>query len=112
MSNEKVQCSDVYCIWGSVISMFTVCGGIIYANPSKFYILSLGFPDIEMKQGFVIGVYLLYSYGVSFTGVQEGILAGLHDLFSLAPRSIAKVGRWPGYSPCFLGEYRHVVVLG
>ena len=24
----------------------------IYANPSKFYIPSLGFPDIEMKQGF------------------------------------------------------------
>ena len=24
-----------------------------------------------MKQGFIIGVYLLYSYGVSFTGVQE-----------------------------------------
>ena len=44
----------------------------IYANPSKFYILSLGFSDIEMKQGFIIGV-----------------LAGLHDLFSFAPRSIA-----------------------
>ena len=25
---------------------------IMYANPSKFYILSLGFPDIEIKQGF------------------------------------------------------------
>ena len=24
-----------------------------------------------MKQGFIIGVYLLYWYGVSFTGVQE-----------------------------------------
>ena len=39
------------------------------------------------------------------------ILAGLHDLFSFAARSIAKVGRWPGYSPCFLGEYLHVNVL-
>ena len=29
-----------------------------YANPSKFYILSLGFPDIKMKQGFIIGVYI------------------------------------------------------
>ena len=26
----------------------------IYANPSKFYILSLGVSDIEMKQGFII----------------------------------------------------------
>ena len=39
------------------------------------------------------------------------ILAGLHDLFSFVPRSIAKVGRWPGYSPYFLGEYLHVNVL-
>ena len=39
------------------------------------------------------------------------ILAGLHDLFSFAPHSIAKVGRWPGYSPYFLGEYLHVNVL-
>ena len=46
----------------------------IYANPSKFYILSLGFPDTKMKQGFVIGVYLLYLYGVSFTEVQEGLI--------------------------------------
>ena len=46
----------------------------IHANPSKFYILSLGFSGIEMKQGFIIGVYLLYSYGVSFTGVQEGLI--------------------------------------
>ena len=28
----------------------------IYANPSKFHILSLGFSDIEMKPGFIIGV--------------------------------------------------------
>ena len=46
----------------------------INANPSKFYILSLGFSDLEMKQGFIIGVYLLYLYGVSFTGVQEGLI--------------------------------------
>ena len=46
----------------------------IYAYPSKFYILSLGFSDIETKQGFVIGVYLLYLYGVSFTEVQEGLI--------------------------------------
>ena len=39
------------------------------------------------------------------------ILAGLHDLFSFALRSITKVGRWPGYSPYFLGEYLHVNVL-
>ena len=38
----------------------------MYANPLKFYILSLGFSDIETKQDFVIGVYLLFSYGVSF----------------------------------------------
>ena len=42
----------------------------IYADPSKFYILSLGFSDIEWNKAFIIGVYLLYSYGVSFTGVQ------------------------------------------
>ena len=53
----------------------------IHANPSKFYILSLGFSEIEMKQGFVIGVYLLYSYGVSFTGVQEeGLIERGHHL--------------------------------
>ena len=40
------------------------------------------------------------------------ILAGLHDLFSFALRSKAKVGKWPGYSPYFLGEYSHVNVLG
>ena len=39
------------------------------------------------------------------------ILAGPHNLFSFALRSIAKVGRWPGHSPCFLGEYLHVDVL-
>ena len=39
------------------------------------------------------------------------ILAGLHDLFSFGPRSIAKVGWWPVYSPYFLGEYLHVNVL-
>ena len=39
------------------------------------------------------------------------ILAGPHDLFSFALCSIAKVGRWPGYSPYFLGEYLHVIVL-
>ena len=85
---------------------------VMHANPSKFYILSLGFPDIEMKQGFIIGVYLLYSYGVSFTGVQEGLIVLGTDCRCFAPRSIAKVRRWPGYSPCFLGEYCHVVVLG
>ena len=40
------------------------------------------------------------------------ILAGLRDLVSFAPRSKAKVGKWPGYSPYFLGEYLHVNVLG
>ena len=39
------------------------------------------------------------------------ILAGLHDLFSFALRSITKVGRWPGYSLYFLGEYLHVNIL-
>ena len=29
------------------------------------------------------------------------ILAGLYDLLSFAPRSIAQMGMWPGYSPCF-----------
>ena len=57
---------------------FELCGWLeylnIYANPSKFYILSQGFSDIEMKQGFIVGVYLLYWYGVSFTGVQEGLI--------------------------------------
>ena len=39
------------------------------------------------------------------------ILAGPHDLFSFALRSTAKVGKWPGHSPSFLGEYLHVDVL-
>ena len=40
------------------------------------------------------------------------ILAGLHDLVSFALCSKPKVGKWPGYSPYFLGEYSHVNVLG